>query len=90
MPDRGRIERRRSGEDGLSVPYRTQAARGEEIPDPGAQRVVVVVERLNGPPSRPLRRRDDALGLSGVPGERFLAEHMLARFERGDRPLGVQ
>jgi hypothetical protein len=52
--------------------------------------VVVVVERLDGPPLGPLGHRDHALGLCGIPGERLLAEHVEARLERRDGPPGVQ
>ena len=34
--------------------------------------------------------RGHALRFLRVRGERLLAEHVLARFERGDRPFGVQ
>ena len=54
------------------------------------ERVVAVVERLHHHEPGAIGDRRDLLGLGGVAGERLLAQHVLARFERGDRPLRVQ
>ena len=54
------------------------------------ERVVPVVERLHHDEAGARRDRGHRFGFLGVRGERLLAQHVLARFERGDRPLGVQ
>ena len=54
------------------------------------ERVVPVVERLHHDEAGARRDRGDGFGLLGVRGERLLAQHVLAGFERGDRPLRVQ
>ncbi len=54
------------------------------------ERVVAVVERLHHHEPGAVGDRGHLFGLGGVVGEGLLAEHVLARLERGDRPLRVQ
>ena len=54
------------------------------------ERVVAVVERLHHDEAGARRDRGDGFGFLRVRGERLLAQHVLAGFECGDRPLRVQ
>ena len=69
---------------------RPELAAVDDVAHALRERVVAVVERLHH--DEPGARRDggDGFGFLGVRGERLLAQHVLARFERGDRPLRVQ
>ena len=47
-------------------------------------------ERFRDEPARTIARRDERLGLFRVERDRLLAQHVLARLERADRPRHMQ
>jgi hypothetical protein len=62
----------------------------DDLLHPGEERVIAVVKGLDEPVAGSLRRLAHPLGLDGIRGEGFLAEHVLSRLQRADRPLAVQ
>ncbi len=82
--------RQREAERRFDVLEGAQLAVLDERPHALRERVVAVVERLHHHEAGAVGGGGDLLGLHRVAGEGLLAEHVLARFECGDRPLGVQ
>ena len=69
---------------------RAELAAVDDVAHALRERVVAVVERLHDDETRARRDRGNRFGFLRVRGERLLAQHVLARLERGDRPLRVQ
>jgi hypothetical protein len=78
--------------DGAQVAQRADAALLDELPGQGKRGDAAVVEADHGPGPAGVRGvggRVHRLGLGQGIGERLLAEHVLARRERGDRDRRV-
>ena len=76
-------------EQGGQVAHLSQLAGADDLQHPGEQWVVAIVEGLHQHPAARLRRRDHGASLAGVHRKGLLAQHMLARLERGDGEVGV-
>ena len=74
----------------LEMQDRADLARVEDRPQPGEQRMVAIVEGLDEHTTRPLGGPGHRFCLGDARRERLLAEHVLARLERADGPLGVE
>jgi hypothetical protein len=82
--------RERDAHRRLDTLERADLAAGDDVVHPLRQRVVPVVERLHHHEPGAVGRRRDLLGFGGVRGERLLAQDVLARRDRLQRPLRVQ
>ena len=82
------VEEEREGRvDDLKIAERARAhdlERGVDL------RVVEIHERLDGDPVVPRGRLGDRVDLRDAQGQRLLAQHVLARIERPDRPRRVE
>src|SRR5207244_9988083 len=77
-------------EAGANEPQVPDRALVHELTEPFGLRVVAVHERLHQDSLRLLRRVECRLDVADVPAHRLLAEHVLSRLDRADRPLAVQ
>ena len=89
VPDVGELGQREA-ERGLHPPDRAQLAALDDLAHALRERVVPVVERLHHDEPGARRDRRHRFGFRGVRRERLLAEHVLARLQRRDRPLGME
>ncbi len=78
------------GEEGLDRPRRTDCAGVGELTRAPPLRMEAHHERLGDQLAGPVARGDQRLGFLRVERDRLLAQHVLARLQRADRPRDVQ
>jgi hypothetical protein len=74
------VDRNREG--GVDAPQCADRVLLDELEESQHQRVVAVVKGLHEHASHVVGASNHPLGLARIPGERLLAEHVLARIER--------
>ena len=83
-------QQQRHAEVGLEVPNRTQLPAVDDLLHPRGQRVVAVVESLDENPTGLHCCGGHLPGFFRIRGQWLLAEHVLSRAQRSDRPLGMK